>query len=120
VAVFLFYFILHTNNGEVRVFAIIGVFTGMAFYFAALSRLFMKIALLLVGILQKSLSIVCKILAFPFLVLFRLLRALGTVLVQMAAKCLEPVKKLLQNIFRYAKISLRKTRQNLKIMQKNI
>jgi hypothetical protein len=92
----------------------------MAFYFAALSRLFMKIALLIVGLLQKSLSIVCKILAFPFLALFRLLRALCTAFLKMAARCLEPAVKLLLNIFRYTKISLRKTKQNLKIMQKNI
>jgi spore cortex biosynthesis protein YabQ len=120
VSVLLFYFILHKNHGEVRVYAIVGVFAGMALYFASISRLVRKAAIVVIAFFEKILLIALRILFYPFRVLFQLLNVPARFLTERVLNLARPGKKFLRNTGRAIKVRARKMKRDLFVIQKKI
>jgi len=73
ISIVIFYFILHRNNGEVRIYSIIGVFTGMCLYFLTLSRLIIKVSVFIINIIEKIVITAVHMLLIPIKLIIKLL-----------------------------------------------
>ena len=73
VSFLMFYFMLHRNYGEIRFFSIVGAALGMVLYFCTLSVLIMKVAGVVIDVVQRILLTVLRILLWPFKIIFRFL-----------------------------------------------
>lgn len=103
VSIIVFLVLLYKNNGEIRVFFILGMFTSMIFYFFTISAFIIKILLRLYFILQKIILNLCKIIYKPLkLFIHFILIPLKNIKnkINIHVKCkktLEKVKKMCQN-----------------------
>lgn len=72
VTVLMFAICLKFNNGEIRFFMFIGVFTGAFLYFNTLSRYVMNLLYLIINILKNIFGFVFKILLMPLRFILKL------------------------------------------------
>ncbi len=104
------YFFLNENNGEVRIFAVLGIILGAVLYFAVLSRYIVTFGVWIVNLIKSFLKMLYKLTILPFA---RLLKWLWRVL---------PIhflyKLLLQNSKRYAKIVSSRIRRDVSVIRK--
>ena len=106
VTVLVFLFMLNKNNADIRFFAIIGFYVGMAAYNFLLSRLFMKIMTFLIKILRTVLKIVLQIVFTPLRLIWMVVG--------------KPVKKTAKRAEGYFKKGLHLTRVYAKINKRRI
>ncbi len=116
----MFYFLLNVNAGEVRIFSIIGAFLGMGLYFATLSPVFMAVSVAIVDFVKKVVVTTITIMLFPIKILLRILAVPARFARKKAKQAGKPVKKLLQNSARYAKMKKQKFVSHLWIMFKKV
>ncbi len=115
----MFYLVLNKTQGEFRGFYILGALLGLVLYSVTISELFVKLMLSVISFLEKIILSVLKLLLsvvnlllFPFKLLLKLLGKL-------LEKPWKAFKKLLQKIFRYAKIKRKSLVKDLRIMFKS-
>ena len=120
ISVLVFYFILHRNNGEVRIHAIIGVFTGMCLYFLSLSRLIIAASVFIIDLIKKIIIASVKILLFPVKLLIHLLSYPARALARWSVIRFNAGKRLMRHTHRYAGIRMSKLRKEMYIIRKKI
>ena len=74
VSLLMFYFMLSTNYGEIRLFAIVGAAIGMLLYFYSLSIVVMKMAVAVISFIKKLLFGIARILFAPVRFIIRKLK----------------------------------------------
>jgi spore cortex biosynthesis protein YabQ len=120
VSVLVFYFILHRNFGEVRIYSIIGIITGTSLYFATFSVAVMKVSVALIDLLKKIIASLFRLMIFPFKLLIKLLgypaRKLQTMFIQLA----QNASLLLKKSNRYAKIKAGRMKRDFFIIRTKI
>jgi len=109
----MFYFMLHSNFGEIRLFAIVGAICGGAVYFATLSRLIMLVLISSIEFLKK---IIIKIFGF-FFAPFRLLHVLAAPPIR---KAKSKVCSVLRLTLRHVKIRLTRSIRDWFILRKKV
>ncbi|MCL2225699.1 MAG: spore cortex biosynthesis protein YabQ [Defluviitaleaceae bacterium] len=109
----MFYFMLHYNFGEIRLFAILGAACGLALYFAILSRLVITVCVSVINYLKK-------VVAAAFRIIFAPLRLLINAVSPPAKKLHGKVRSGLCRLLRYGKIRLKKTSRNWFILRKKV
>jgi spore cortex biosynthesis protein YabQ len=119
-SIIVFYFVLHMNYGEVRVYTIIGVFLGMYLYFATLSKLIMKIAVAIIEILKKILITTIKIILMPFKLLIKLLAPPTILVKKWSIKRAQDGKRALKKSGRYVRVRVNKVKQEFEIITRKI
>jgi len=67
----MFWFLLHENFGEIRLFAVLGAALGVVLYFAALSRPLTKILVTVIEFLKKVIITALKIIFAPLIWLYK-------------------------------------------------
>lgn len=65
VSLMMFYFMLHRNYGEIRIFSIAGAALGMILYFYSVSVIVMKVSVAVIGFIQKVILTAVRILLTP-------------------------------------------------------
>lgn len=75
---FLIFILFQINNGEIRIYNILGILIGGIFYMLTISKFFIKINVLIVTFIKNIIYKVIKILLYPVKVIFRILRKLFT------------------------------------------
>lgn len=65
ISLMMFYFMLYTSYGEIRVFSVIGVFIGMILYAFIISPIFMKISTYIINFMKKVFLVILNILLMP-------------------------------------------------------
>ena len=113
VTVVIFYYLLHRNFGEIRVFVLLGIGIGAVLYLATVSFWVVKCAVLVVEYLKKVIAAIFNIIALPFRFLFNFLAP-------PAKKASLAARKHLRKLGRYGKIKAQKTARNVKIMRKKV
>lgn len=76
-SVMMFLFMLHQNNGEVRLFAIAGAAIGMVLYFNSLSPLIIKVSVAVIDFFKKVILTIVRIILVPVKILISLLKILA-------------------------------------------
>jgi spore cortex biosynthesis protein YabQ len=109
----MFYFMLHYNFGEIRLFAVVGAACGGAIYFAALSRFVIRIFVAVINYLKKVVATALKIIFTP-----------ARFIIKWLSPPVRAVRSKLRSglcrVFRYGKIRIRKTSRNLFILRKKV
>ncbi len=72
-SIIIFLIILYQNNGEIRVFFIIGIFTSMLLYSLLISPIFLKLSNKVINIFLKLINFIFKAITAPFLIIFNIL-----------------------------------------------
>ncbi|MCL1843025.1 MAG: spore cortex biosynthesis protein YabQ [Defluviitaleaceae bacterium] len=72
VTVGMFYFMLNRNYGEIRVFAVLGAFLGIALYFVTISKWVIFVCVAIIEYLKKVVKTAVKIILMPLRFLLNL------------------------------------------------
>ncbi|MDR1001605.1 MAG: spore cortex biosynthesis protein YabQ [Clostridiales bacterium] len=118
--VFIFYFILHSNNGEIRLYAVVGVFGGMGLYFFTLSRLLMAVSGVVIDFLKRVILTVVGIILIPIKLLIKALSYPAKYLMGVMKKSSRHMSKTARLVSRRAKYLAGRTRRDLHIIRKMI
>ena len=111
--VLVFYYMLHRNYGEIRVFVLIGIIAGAALYFCTLSRWVLLVAVAVVEYLKRVIAAALRILFLP----------LGLLLAWLTPpikKATRHTRKRLHSLGRYGKIRAKKATRNWTVLRKKI
>ncbi|MCL2578317.1 MAG: hypothetical protein FWE27_09805 [Defluviitaleaceae bacterium] len=109
----MFYFMLHRNFGEIRLFSVIGAVCGAALYFAVLSRFVIFVFVSVINYLKKVTATAIRIILTPLRLLF--------IWLSPPAKSLyKKIRSGLCGVFRYGKIRVKKTSRNWFILRKKV
>ncbi|MCL1863450.1 MAG: spore cortex biosynthesis protein YabQ [Defluviitaleaceae bacterium] len=109
----MFYFMLNQNFGEIRFFSILGAGSGMAIYFATLSRFFVKIGVAVVNYIKKVIVTALRIIFLP-------IRIIAGWISPLVMPILQKARSGLIHLVRYGKIRMKKTNRNLFILRKKV
>ena len=119
-SILIFYFILHYNSGEVRVYAVIGVFSGMCLYFFTLSKLLIAICVFIIDILKKIIITSINIILLPLKILVRVLSYPARAIKRWCIKKAWEGKALMRHTSRFAGIRMLKLKKEMHIIRKKI
>ncbi|WP_304508412.1 spore cortex biosynthesis protein YabQ [Anaerotignum sp.] len=106
---FAFAVMLGANDGEIRFFAILGMFGGMGIYFLTLSRLVIAISDKVIYVMKKILFLLFTIIMTPFRLVYFVIRR---PLVKAGFFCGKLKRKVLHSCGFYAKIKLNAIRRD--------
>ena len=120
VSVLIFYFILHRNNGEVRIYAIVGVFSGMCLYFISLSQAFVTASVAVINILKKIIAKTIGILLIPVKFLLKLLSYPVRIVRNWLFRQLSSGKSIAKKTNRFAGMKVTDLKNDLYIIRKKI
>jgi len=120
VSILVFYFILHRNSGEVRVYAIIGVFSGMCLYFITLSILVIKVSVFIIEIIKKIISTAIYLMLFPLKLLVKLLTPYGQAIKKWVNERYNTTKSIVRKTNRLAGIKMASFKRDIYIIRKKI
>ena len=113
VVFFMFTVLLKRNNGEVRIFSLIGVFLGMGFYFLLLSPIVQGVSDAIIAVVSWVLRLLRDVIFMPFRVVwFVFRRPVLTVYYFFHKKW----KKLLHSGKVYAKIKRQAVKRDLSVL----
>jgi len=108
-----FYYMLHRNYGEIRVFAVVGVGIGLTLYLATISRLVVKIFVEIINYIKKVVAVAVKIILIPLKLVLSWLRP-------PIAKVYAAAHKQGMRAKRFCKQKARKTAREWGIMRKKV
>lgn len=124
IIVFVFYFMLNENSGEIRVFSIIGMFLGMILYFCTLSLVVFNISVAVINFFKKVLATALKIILFPVRLLLKAIMfpvgVLKRILSPIVKRAKNRTKKGLKKTTGYVKMKSRRLFKDLKIIFKKV
>jgi len=120
ISVLIFYFILYHNSGEVRIYAIIGVFAGMCLYFVTLSRLIIKASVFIIGIIKKIIITAVNMILFPFKLIIRLLSYPARAVGRWSHRQFDGGKSVARRTRRIAGIKMTHMKRDMYIIRKKI
>ena len=113
VTVLVFYYMLHRNYGEIRLFALLGMALGGALYFTTVSYFIVKISVVVVEYIKRVVAAIIGIILLP-------LRLLLAFLAPPAKKLGHGVQKRLRSVGRYGKMKAKKTAKNWAVIRKKV
>jgi len=111
--VLVFYFMLHRNFGEIRPFAFIGIVCGAVLYFATISKVVVKVAVIVINFVKKIIATVVGIIIMPLRFIF------GAISPPVKKFCVSR-RKNLRSAARYGKIRMKKASRSLEILRKKV
>jgi len=120
ISILIFYFILHRNSGEVRIYAIIGVFSGMCIYFLTLSRLVIMSSVFIINIVEKIVIMAFHILLLPVRFMIKLLSYPAYALKRWSMRRVRSGKRLMKHTYRFAGIKMTNFKREMYIIRKKI
>ena len=100
-----FYFFLNRSYGEIRMFALLGTACGIVLYFATISRVVIKISVVVVNFVKRVIAAAVRIVLFPF-------QLFANVITPPAKKFVHNRRKNLRMAARYGKIQMKKARRS--------
>ena len=109
----MFYFMLHRNFGEIRLFSLIGAACGIALYFATISRAVLKLSVAVINFTKRVIAAVVRIITLPIRFIFNLIAP-------PLKKFFSKRHKNLRNVARYGKMQMRKTTRNWSVLRKKV
>ena len=68
------YSIFIFNNGEIRLFMLLGIFIGITLYMLILSSYIIKINVFIIGKIKNVVKLVCKFLLYPIKIIAKVIR----------------------------------------------
>ena len=113
VTALVFYFMLHSNYGEIRFFSLLGIAIGGILYFATISRPVLKVSVAVVNFLKRVIAATLRIILLP-------LRLIVAWLKPPVKKLLHAIRKRLRSWMRCGKIRARKTARSWSIVRKKV
>ena len=93
VSFMMFYFMLHSNYGEVRFFSIVGAALGMILYFYSLSPLVMAVSIAVIRFMQRVLLTAARIILTPIRLVAKILKPPGKWLYRKTRSMIRLVKR---------------------------
>ena len=113
----MFYFMLHSNYGEIRFFAIAGAALGMVLYFCSLSKVVLHVSLTVIQFLQKVILTAARIILGPIRFL---LKFFTRFLAPPARRLLGASRNNMRRMKSGTTVKLRGLRRNVFVMLKKI
>jgi spore cortex biosynthesis protein YabQ len=110
---FMFYFMLVKNYGEIRFFSILGAAVGMALYFYTVSAVIVKISVAVIKFMKRVTAAALRIILLPVRFLLKLMAPL-------CIKISRAYKKRLHAAKIYGKMKLKETSRNWFILRKKV
>jgi len=108
-----FYFMLNRNFGEIRPFSIIGVACGIMLYFATISRVVLKISVVVINFVKRVITAAVRIITLP-------LRLLINFFAPPVKSFFIKRRKNVRNLARYGKMRMKKHTRNWFILRKKV
>jgi len=108
-----FYYMLHRNYGEIRVFALVGVGIGLVLYLATISRLVLFIFVAIVNYLKRVVAVAFKIILIPLKLIFSWLRP-------PMAKVYKITRMKTMRVKRYGKNKIKKSVREWGVLRKKV
>ena len=120
VSILFFYYILHRNSGEVRIYAIIGMFSGMCLYFLTLSKLIIRASVFIIDLVKKIISAAVRIILIPLKFLVKLLSYPGLAIKKWVLDRYSDTKTIIRKTNRLAGIRITNLKREIYIIRKKI
>lgn len=124
ITVLIFYFMLNENNGEIRVFSIVGMFLGMILYFCTLSFVVFNVSVAVINFFKKVFALALKIILFPIRLIIKIVMfpvgAIARILSPVVNRAKNRTKRGLKKTKRYAKMKSLKLVKDFKIIFKKV
>ena len=117
VSLLMFYFMLHSNYGEIRFFSIVGAAIGMTLYFCSISPAVVKVSVAVIEFMQKVLFTVARILLAPVRLAIKILKPPCRWLIKWIRR---QVGGKTRYIKRGATAKLRNAGRNVRVMLKKV
>ena len=92
--IFLIYSIFIFNNGEIRLYVIIGLLIGLSLYMLLLSKHIIKISVCIIKFLKKIFSFVIHIISVPIKILISILKKPCTFILTIIKKALSKIRNI--------------------------
>jgi len=108
-----FYYMLHRNYGEIRVFSMVGVAIGLVLYLATVSRFVIIVFVAVVNYMKRVVAAVVRIISVP-------VRLIGAWLAPPLGKAAQVTRKHARRVRRYGKNKLRNTARDWVIFRKKV
>ena len=108
-----FYYMLHRNYGEIRLFSLVGVAIGVILYFATVSRWVVAVFVMIVNYMKRVVAVAVRVALVP-------VRLAGAWLAPPIAKASGAARKQAHRVKRYGRGKLRKTVRSLHIVRKKV
>lgn len=113
VVFFIFTTMLQKNNGEIRVFSLLGIFLGMGFYFLLLSPIVQGVSDAIISAVSWVLRLLRDVVLMPFRVVWFVFRR---PVLKICDYFNKRRKKLLHSCKVYAKIKRQKVKRDLSVL----
>ena len=68
------YFIFFFNNGELRLYIFLGIFTGIILYILTISKYFIKINVTIIKFVKKIVKVLINIIKYPFILIMNIIK----------------------------------------------
>ena len=108
-----FYYMLHRNYGEIRVFVLVGVGIGLTLYFATVSRFVLIVFVNVVNYLKRVVAVAIRIVLIPVRYVFALLEP-------PVVKAYGTTRKQARKVKRYGRYKIRKTVREWSILRRKV
>ena len=108
-----FYYMLHRNYGEVRLFALAGVAVGILLYFATVSRWVVAVFVAVVNYMKRVVAVAVRVVLVP-------VRLAAAWLAPPLARANAAARKKANKARRYGRSKLRKTARSWNIVRKKV
>lgn len=97
------------NNGDIRVYIILGIFIGIALYMLVFSKIVINTLVKIIFIIKRIISFIIKIILYPINLILKIFKFVA-----------KPIKKMLKNMTNKCKKILKmKKRQNKSKLKKD-
>ena len=116
----MFYLILIKNDGELRLFTIIGVFIGVIIYPPPPSFLILKVGLVIINFIKKIIITILKIIYTPIKLILKILKVPLSLLTKFIYKLILPLRKYIIKLKVNLRFKLSKASKEIKTIIKKI
>ena len=108
-----FYYMLHRNYGEIRVFSLVGVAIGLVLYLATISRWVVAVLVAVVNYLKRVVAAAVRVVMVP-------VRLVAAWAAPPLKKALGASRKHARRVKRYGKNKLKKTARDWVVLRKKV
>ena len=110
-SIVIFLILLYQNNGEIRIFFIIGIFTSMILYNFLISPIFLKISTKIINTILKIILFIFRAICMPFLIIFNIFYKTTKIALNILKKLLQKNKfyaTIYNNINKFKKVNFKR------------
>lgn len=120
ITVYALYVYLYENNGDIRFYYFIGIFFGGVIYLLALSNKVIRVFCFFIGLVNKSISVVIKVVFIPYKMMQAFLKPYVKIFSGRFSRKLRQIKYYIFKPKKYLYQKKRRIKQMIKVLKEKV